>query len=98
MKIHFASALPRQCFCRRLASTFTLSTLEKTSTKSKLVWLLPLLHISPRIRSIICTIITVQILLYAMQFALFSCQRLHFKNNFGIFILSSKVKTNMKER
>ena len=37
--------------------------LAKTSTRSKLVKLLPLLHISPRIRSIMCAIV-LQILLY----------------------------------
>ena len=62
MKIHFASALPRQCFCRGWqdfilrASAFTWPTSAKTSMRSKLVRLLPLLHISPRIRSIMCTI------------------------------------------
>ena len=58
MKIHFASALPWQCFCwgwydfivRVLA--FTWATSAKTSARSKLVRLLTLLHISPRIRSI----------------------------------------------
>ena len=62
MKIHFASGLPRQCFCRGWqdfilrASAFTWATWAKTSTRSKLVRLLALLHISPRIRSIMCTI------------------------------------------
>ena len=70
MQIHFASASPRQCFCQGWqdfilrASVFTSATSAKTSTRSKLVRLLPLLHISPRIRSIMCTIIAVQILLY----------------------------------
>ena len=92
MKIHFASAFPRQCFCPDWqdfilrASVFTSATSAKTLTRSKLVKLLPLLHIFPRIRSIMCTIIVVQILLYAMQCALFSGQKLHFKNNFGCFI------------
>ena len=58
--IHFASALPRQCFCRGWfilrSSAFTWATSAKTSTISKLVRLLTLLHISPRIRSIMCTI------------------------------------------
>ena len=93
MKIHFASALPRQYFCRGWqgfilrASAFTSATSEKTSTGSKgckVVRLLLLLHMSLRIRSIICTItcctnIFVQILLYAMQCALFSRQTLCFK-------------------
>ena len=62
MKLHFASALPLQCFCRGWqdfilrASAFTWATSAKTSTRSKLVRLLALLHISPRIRSIMCTI------------------------------------------
>ena len=62
MKMHFASGLPRQCFCRGWqdfilrASAFTWATSAKTSTRSKLVRLLALLHISPRIRSIMCTI------------------------------------------
>ena len=59
MKIHFASAFPRQCFCRGWQD-FILRALVFTSAKismrSKLVRLLPLLHISPRIRSIMCTI------------------------------------------
>ena len=65
MKIHFASAFPRQYSCRGWqdfilrASVFTSATSAKTSTRSKLVRLLPLLHISPRIRSIMCTIIVV---------------------------------------
>ena len=69
MKILFASAFPRHCFCQGWqdfilrASVFTLATLAQTSTRSKLVKLLPLFHISPRMRSIMCTIV-VQILLY----------------------------------
>ena len=38
------------------ASAFTSATLAKTLTKSELVKLLPLLHTSPRIRSIMCNI------------------------------------------
>ena len=41
-----------------------LGNLAETSMRSKLVKLLPLLYISPRIKSIMCTIINVQILLY----------------------------------
>ena len=58
----FILALPRQCFCRGWqdfilrASAFTWATSAKTSTRSKLVRLLDLLHISPRIRSIMCKI------------------------------------------
>ena len=70
MKIHFALAFPWQCFCRGWqdfilrASVLTSATSAKTSTRIKLVKLLPLLYISPRKRSIMCTIIVVQILLY----------------------------------
>ena len=46
----------------------------------------PLLHISPRVRSIMCTNIVAQILLYKMHCALFSCKKLYFKNNFRCFI------------
>ena len=70
MKIHFALAFPQQCSCwgrqnfilRALA--FTLATSAKTSTRSKLAKLLSLLHVSPKIRSIMCTVIFVQIFLY----------------------------------
>ena len=57
MKIHFASAFPLQYFCRGWqdfilrASVFTLGTLAKASVRVKLVKLLTLLHISPKIRS-----------------------------------------------
>ena len=57
MKIHFASTLPRQYFCQGWWN-FILrasATSAKTSTRSKLVRLLSLLYISPRI-SIMCTI------------------------------------------
>ena len=58
------------------ASVFTLATSAKILMRSKLVRFFPLLHISPRIRSIMCAIIVVQfvvqILLYAMQCALSS--------------------------
>ena len=68
MKIHFASAFPRQCFCRGWQDfkslRFYLSNLGKNLTRSKLVKLLRLLHISPRIRSIMYTIIVVQMFLY----------------------------------
>ena len=62
MKIHFSSALRQQFFCQGWqdfilrALPFTSATSAKTSTRSKLVRLLPLLHISSRIRSIMCTI------------------------------------------
>ena len=83
MKMHFASAFPQQCFCQGWqdfilrASAFTSA---KTSMRSKLTRLLPLLHISPKIRSIICTIIVVQILLY--KYCYMQCNVLfpHVKN------------------
>ena len=62
MKIHFALAPPWQCFCQGWqdfilrALTSTLETSAKISTRSKLIRLLPLLHISPKIKSIMCTI------------------------------------------
>ena len=69
MKILFASAFPRQCFCWGwhnfiLRALVCISETSAQKTRSKLVRLLPLLHISPRIRSIMCTIIAVQIVLY----------------------------------
>ena len=91
MKIHFASAFPRQCFCRGWqdfilrASVFTLATSGKTSTRSKLV--------SCSLYSILkycCTYFVAQILLYAMQCASFSRQKLCFKNNFGCFFWVQK--------
>ena len=62
MKINFASALPRQFFSRGWqgftlrASGFTSTTSAETSTRSKPVRLLLLLHTSPKIRSIMYTI------------------------------------------
>ena len=100
MKIHFASAFPRQCFCRGWqdfilrTSVFTSATSAKTLTRSKLVRLLPLLHISSRIRSIMCTNIFVQILLF--KYCYMQCNVLfsHVKNCVLKIIsdaLSSKV-------
>ena len=86
MKIHFASAFPRQCFCRGWqnfilrASVFTSGTSAKSSTRSKLVKLLSLLHISPRIRSIMCIIILVQILLYKYYYVQCNAPFSHVKN------------------
>ena len=63
MKIHFALALPQQCFRQGWqdftlrAPAFTLATSAKMSMRSELVKLLPLLHISPKMRSIMCTIL-----------------------------------------
>ena len=67
MKIRFALAFPWQCFCRGWQDFIlraSVLTSAKTSRRSELVKLLPLLYISPRKRSIMCTIIIVQILLY----------------------------------
>ena len=55
---------------------FTLATLAKTLARSKLVKLLPLLRISPRIRSIMCTVIVLQILLY--KYCYMQCNVLFF--------------------
>ena len=108
MKMYFASTFPQQCFCRDWlgfilrASAFTSATSTKTSTRSNFVKLLPLLHISPRIRSIMCTIIAVQILLY--KYCYMQCNVLfyHVKNcvlkiRFDA-LFEFKVKRNMKER
>ena len=87
MKIHFASAFPQQCFCRGWqdfilrAWVFTSATSAKTLTRSKLVkLLLLLLHISPRIRGTMCTIIDVHILL--SKYCYMQCNVLfsHIKN------------------
>ena len=102
----FASAFPRQCFCRSWqdfilrASAFTSATSVKTSTKSKLVRLLPLHHVLPRIRSIMCTVIVVQILLY--KYCYMQCNVLfsHVKNCVLKILLNALFefkKTNMKE-
>ena len=85
MKMYFASTFPPQCFCRDWqgfilrASAFTSATSTKTST-SNFVKLLSLLHISPRIRSIMCIITAVQILLY--KYCYMQCNVLfyHIKN------------------
>ena len=104
MKIDFTSAFPQQYFCRGWqdfilrASVFTLATLAKPSTRSKLVKLLHLLHISLRIRSIMCTIIVVQILLckyYYMQCnVLFS----HIKNCILKMILDALFEFKGKDK
>ena len=104
MKIDFTLAFPQQYFCRGWqdfilrASVFTLATLAKPSTRSKLVKLLHLLHISLRIRSIMCTIIVVQILLckyYYMQCnVLFS----HIKNCILKMILDALFEFKGKDK
>ena len=79
------------------ASAFSLETSVKTSTRSKLVRLLPLLHISPRIRSIMCTIIAVQILLYNCYMqcnVLFS----HVKNGVLKILLDALFKFKSKDK
>ena len=70
MKTHFASAFVcrgQQDFILKV-SVFTSATSPKTSTRSKLVKLVLLLQILRRIRSIMCTIIAVQILLYTYYY------------------------------
>ena len=96
IKIHFASAFPRQCFCRGWqdfilrALVFTSATSAKTSTRSKLVRLLPSPYFTKNKKYCVynyCYINFVALtLLYAMQCALFSRQKLCFKDNFGCFI------------
>ena len=81
MKINFASTFPWQCFGHDWqdfirAWVFTSATLAKTLTRSKLVNLPLLLHISPRIRNIMCTIIVAQILLY--KYCYMQCNVLFF--------------------
>ena len=108
MKIHSASAFPQQCFCWGWqdfilrALVFTLATSTKTLTRSKLVRLLSLLHISQRIRSIMCTIIVVQILLhkycYMQCSVLFSHVKNCFENNFRCFIFEFKSKDKYERK
>ena len=99
MKIHFASAFPRQCFCPDWqdfilrASVFTSATSAKTLTRSKLVKLLPLLHISPRIRSIMCTIIVDKY--YYMQCNVFFS---HVKNCILKIILDALFEFKSKDK
>ena len=99
MKTHFASALAG-FYIKSLGIYF--GNLGKNFDENKLVKLLPLLHISPRIRSIMCTIIVVQILLY--KYCYMQCNVLfyHVKNcvlkiHFDA-LFEFKVKRNMKER
>ena len=84
------------------ASVFTWATSTKISTRSKLVKLLPLLHISPRIRSIMCTIIVVQIMMSKYCYSQCNVLFPHVKNFVSKIIsdayFSSKLKTNMIER
>ena len=105
MKMHFALAFAQQCFCRGWqdfilrASAFTSTTSVKTSTKSKLVRLLLLLHVLPRIRSIMSAIIVVQILYkycYMQCNVLFSHVKNCFKNNFECFIWVQNDKYERK--
>ena len=101
MKMHFASAFPRQCLCRGWqdfilrASAFTSA---KTSTRSKLVRLLPLLHISPRIRSIMCTIIVVQILLYKYCYMQCNVPFSHVKNCVLKILLDALFEFKSKDK
>ena len=108
MKIHSASAFPWQCFCQGWqdfilrALVFTLATSTKILMRSKLVRLLSLLHISQRIRSIMCTIIVVQILLhkycYMQCSVLFSHVKNCFENNFRCFIFEFKSKDKYERK
>ena len=104
MKIHFALAFPWQCFCRGWqdfilrASVFTLATLAKTSMRSQLVKLLPLLHISPRIRSIMCTIMVVQILLCKYCYMQCSVLFSHVKNCILKIILDALFEFKSKDK
>ena len=100
MKIDFASAFPLagwQDFTLR-ALAFTLVTSTKNATRSKLVRELPLLHISPRIRSIMCTIVIVQILL--SKFCYVQCNVLfsHFKNCVLKIILDALFEFKCKDK
>ena len=72
--------LPRLAGFYSKSLSFYLGNFGKNLTRSKLVKLLPLLHISPRIRSIMCTTIVVQILLY--KYCYMQCNLLfsHVKN------------------
>ena len=104
MKIHFALAFPWQCFCQGWqdfilrASVFTLATLAKTSMRSQLVKLLPLLHISPRIRSIMCTIMVVQILLCKYCYMQCSVLFSHVKNCILKIILDALFEFKSKDK
>ena len=104
MKIHFASAFPWYCFPRGWqdfivrASASTLRTTTKTSTRSKLVQLLPLLHILPRIRSIMFTIIVVQILLYKYYYMQCNVLFSHIKNCILKIILDALFEFKSKEK
>ena len=107
MKIDFTSAFPQQCFCRGQqdfifrASVFTLATSAKILMGGKLIRLHPLLNITPRIRSIMCTIIEIQILLY--KYCYMQCNVLfsHVKNcvlkiSDALFEFKSKDKYERK--
>ena len=81
---------------------FTLATLKKILMRSKLVRLLLLLHISQRIRGIMCTIIVVQILLhkycYMQCSVLFSHVKNCFENNFRCFIFELKSEDKYERK
>ena len=99
MKMHCASAFPWQCFSWGWlnfilrALVFTSAMPWKILTWSKHGKLLPLLFFTKNkkyyVYNYCCTTFAVQIL-DAMQCALFSCQNLWFKNNFGCFIWVQK--------
>ena len=104
MKMHFASAFPQQCFSRGWqdfilrASAFTLATSTKTSARIKLVRSLPLLHILPRIISIMCTIIVAQLLLY--KYCYMQCNVLfsHVKNCVLKILLDALFEFKSKDK
>ena len=80
--LEFQHFLPQQIKCQVTIRTYILPQLflNRFLSKSKLLKLLPFLHISPQIRSIMCTIIVVQILLY--KYCYMQCNVLfsHIKN------------------
>ena len=80
--LEFQHFLPQQIKCQVTIRTYILPQLflSRFLSKSKLLKLLPFLHISPQIRSIMCTIIVVQILLY--KYCYMQCNVLfsHIKN------------------
>ena len=94
--------LPRLAGFYSKSLSFYLGNFGKNLTRSKLVKLLPLLHVSPRIRSIMRTTIVVQILLY--KYCYMQCNLLfsHVKNCVLKIISNAlfefKSKENMRER
>ena len=75
-----------------------LGNLNKNLMRSKLVRLLPLLHISPRIRSIMCTIIVVQILLYKYCYMQCNVAFSHVKNCVLKILLDALFEFKSKDK